>query len=68
MNIAFSGLATLAGQLLVEREDGTLLRAKAVPNGMLGYLVGKLVLVSSMMVISLVLPLCALLVFGRRVR
>lgn len=57
MNIAFSGLATLAGQLLVEREDGTLLRAKATPNGMLGYLVGKLVLVSSMMVISVVLVL-----------
>ena len=30
--------------LAMEREDGTLLRAKAIPNGMLGYLIGKLVL------------------------
>ncbi|MGH3432721.1 MAG: ABC transporter permease, partial [Thermocrispum sp.] len=29
--------------LMIEREDGTVLRAKAVPNGMLGYLIGKVV-------------------------
>jgi ABC-2 type transport system permease protein len=57
MNIAFGGLVSLAQQLLVEREDGTLLRAKATPNGMLGYLVGKIVLVSAMMIIGLVLLL-----------
>lgn len=57
MNIAFGGLVSLAQQLLVEREDGTLLRAKATPNGMLGYLVGKIVLVSAMMVIGLLLLL-----------
>jgi ABC-2 type transport system permease protein len=55
MNIAFGGLLSLAQQLLVEREDGTLLRAKATPNGMLGYLVGKIVLVACMMVIGLAL-------------
>src|SRR5262245_64463673 len=43
MGVAFGGLMTLASQLTVEREDGTLLRAKAIPNGMLGYLVGKVV-------------------------
>ena len=32
--------------LVVEREDGTLLRAKAIPNGMLGYLLGKVVNIS----------------------
>jgi ABC-2 type transport system permease protein len=48
MSIAFGGLVLLAQQLTVEREDGTLLRAKAVPNGMLGYLVGKIVTVSGM--------------------
>src|SRR5688572_10309795 len=44
MGIAFGGMAAVAGMLVVEREDGTLLRAKAVPNGMLGYLIGKIVL------------------------
>src|SRR5262245_22450875 len=57
LNILFGGLVGLAQQLLVEREDGTLLRAKATPNGMLGYLVGKIVLVSAMMLINLVLIL-----------
>lgn len=59
MLIAFGGMATVAGLLVVEREDGTLLRAKAIPHGMLGYLVGKIVLVSSMTLISLVLQLFA---------
>ena len=46
------GMYTAFGMLLViqyltaEREDGTLLRAKATPNGIGGYLIGKLVTVS----------------------
>lgn len=52
MGVAFAGMVTLAMSLAVEREDGTLLRAKAIPNGMLGYLVGKIVLVSGMVVVS----------------
>lgn len=52
MGIAFGGLVTLMMSLAVEREDGTLLRAKAIPNGMLGYLVGKIVTVSGMTVVS----------------
>jgi ABC-2 type transport system permease protein len=52
MSVAFGGLVTLASVLIIEREDGTLLRAKATPNGMVGYLVGKIVLVSGMTVIS----------------
>jgi ABC-2 type transport system permease protein len=52
MGIAFGGLVTLMMQLAVEREDGTLLRAKAVPNGMLGYLIGKIVTVSGMTVVA----------------
>jgi ABC-2 type transport system permease protein len=43
MQVAFAGMIGVAAVLMVEREDGTLLRAKAVPNGMLGYLVGKIV-------------------------
>jgi ABC-2 type transport system permease protein len=57
MGIAFGGLVTLAQQLMVEREDGTLLRAKATPNGMLGYLVGKVTVVSLMLLVSLALQL-----------
>ncbi|HEV7900228.1 MAG TPA: ABC transporter permease [Planosporangium sp.] len=57
MGIAFGGLMSLAQQLTVEREDGTLLRAKAIPNGMLGYLVGKVTLVSGMSLVSIALQL-----------
>ncbi|MQA83037.1 MAG: ABC transporter permease [Streptosporangiales bacterium] len=57
MVVAFGGLVNLMMALTVEREDGTLLRAKAIPNGMLGYLVGKIVLVSGMTLISLVIVL-----------
>ena len=59
MLIAFGGMASVAGILTIEREDGTLLRAKATPHGMLGYLVGKIVLVSSMTLISVALQLIA---------
>ncbi len=57
MSIAFTGLVTLAMTLAVEREDGTLLRAKAVPNGMFGYLVGKIVSMSGMAIASMVIVL-----------
>lgn len=50
MGVAFAGMVTLAMALAVEREDGTLLRAKAIPNGMFGYLIGKIVLVAGMVV------------------
>lgn len=57
MSLVFGGLVTTAAILTIEREDGTLLRAKAVPNGMLGYLVGKVVLVSGMGLVSLAIQL-----------
>jgi ABC-2 type transport system permease protein len=57
MGIAFGGLVTTAMTLTIEREDGTLLRAKATPNGMVGYLIGKIVLVSGMGILSLALQL-----------
>ena len=57
MLLAFGGLITVAQLLVVEREDGTLLRAKATPNGMGSYLVGKVVLVGGMTVISLLIIL-----------
>ena len=40
MWVAVAGYSGAAGTLAAEREDGTLLRAKAVPQGMVGYLVG----------------------------
>jgi ABC-2 type transport system permease protein len=43
LTIIFGGLSGPTGVITANREDGTLLRAKATPNGMLGYLVGKVV-------------------------
>lgn len=52
MNAAF-GMISTSQQLTVDREDGTLLRAKATPNGMVGYLIGKIVSVSGGLVVDL---------------
>ena len=41
--VAFGGVISVAYALAAEREDGTLLRAKAIPHGMSGYLVGHVV-------------------------
>jgi ABC-2 type transport system permease protein len=57
MGLAFAGLVTVAQALLVDRADGTLLRAKATPNGMAGYLVGKIVQIGGMTLISFLLQL-----------
>ena len=40
------GMVLMIQYLTAEREDGTLLRAKTVPNGIRGYFLGKLVTVS----------------------
>ncbi|WP_371530453.1 ABC transporter permease [Streptomyces sp. NBC_01283] len=45
MNAAM-GMVSMSQALTAEREDGTLLRAKATPNGMPGYLIGKVVSVA----------------------
>ncbi|MGC1215646.1 MAG: ABC transporter permease [Micromonospora sp.] len=63
MGLAFGGMLVLASQLVVDREDGTLLRAKATPNGMLGYLIGKIVLMSAMALVSMALQLVPALFF-----
>lgn len=49
------GMVSLSQQLTAEREDGTLLRAKATPNGLLGLLVGKIVSVSGGLVVDLLI-------------
>lgn len=52
MNAAMA-MVTMSNYLTMDREDGTLLRAKATPNGMLGYLVGKIIVVSGGLVTDL---------------
>jgi hypothetical protein len=44
MLIANEGLSSIAKLLSYDREDGTLLRAKAIPQGMIGYLIARVVL------------------------
>ena len=64
MNVAL-GMVSLSQQLVAEREDGTLLRVKAVPNGVLGYLVGKILSVSGGLLTDLVIFLVpAVLLIG----
>jgi ABC-2 type transport system permease protein len=55
--IVYSGLLSLSLAMTTEREDGTLLRMKAVPDGMRGYLVGKLLARAGVTVACLVLML-----------
>ncbi|NDL60605.1 ABC transporter permease [Phytoactinopolyspora mesophila] len=64
------GMMVMAGSMLgaaavlsVEREDGTLLRAKAIPNGMVGYFAAKTTATSLDTVISVVVILGAGLIF-----
>lgn len=59
MTLAFTGVMTTAQLLATEREDGTLLRAKAVPHGMVGLLVGKIIMVSGTALVSMALPFVA---------
>lgn len=55
--ITTTGMLTLAMRLAEERTDGTLLRAKALPHGMSGYLIGKITTVSAMGLIGFVVTL-----------
>ena len=59
MWVAVAGYQGAAGALAVEREDGTLLRAKAVPQGMVGYLVGRIVSISLAILFTLGLVFAA---------
>lgn len=59
MNVAM-GMVAMSQILTADREDGTLLRAKATPDGMPAYLIGKVVTVGG----SLVADLAILLIPG----
>jgi ABC-2 type transport system permease protein len=56
MLVAMGGLGA-SGALALEREDGTLLRAKALPHGMVGYLIGRTISVSLLALVSLLIVL-----------
>ncbi|MFY1623834.1 ABC transporter permease [Micromonospora sp. WMMD735] len=55
--LAFNGIQGVAFTLLMEREDGTLLRAKTAPNGMLAYLIAKIMQSSASAVSTVVILL-----------
>src|SRR5918994_2002957 len=57
MQIFIGGLVGSASILTVEREDGTLLRAKALPYGMVGYLTGRVIYVAASGIISVLVIL-----------
>jgi ABC-2 type transport system permease protein len=52
MNASFA-MVTMSQLLTADREDGTLLRCKAVPNGMVGFLAGRIISVSAGLLIDL---------------
>ncbi|RBQ21340.1 ABC transporter permease [Spongiactinospora rosea] len=68
MNAA-TAMIGMGQQLTADREDGTLLRAKATPHGMPAYLLGKVILVSGGLLADLVIFLVPgmLLVEGLRI-
>ncbi|RVW02436.1 ABC transporter permease [Rhodococcus spongiicola] len=55
--IVFNGLFAITNVLVLDREDGTLLRAKAVPGGMIGYVVGKIVSAAGSVVVQVAVVL-----------
>ncbi|WP_194829457.1 ABC transporter permease [Nocardia sp. XZ_19_231] len=55
--IAFNGLYGIAEVLALDREDGTLLRAKTIPNGILGYFIGKVGTTAGAVLVQLVVVL-----------
>lgn len=52
LNVSVNGMAGMAMNLTAAREDGTLLRAKATPNGMIGLLIGKIVVISGVIMLT----------------
>jgi ABC-2 type transport system permease protein len=59
VDIGMYGVLFMADRLVADREDGTLLRAKAIPNGMLGYLIGKVVNISAQIASAVAITLFA---------
>ena len=60
MNAAMATMS-MSQQLTADREDGTLLRARATPHGLTGYLTGKLIAVSGGLFLDLAIFLISAL-------
>lgn len=56
MNAAM-GMVSMSQLLTADRADGTLLRAKSIPNGMVCYLIGKVVSVAGGLIVDLAILL-----------
>jgi ABC-2 type transport system permease protein len=59
LDVVYYGVVNMGDLIVVEREDGTLLRAKTIPNGMLGYLLGKVVNFSGQIAFAVAITLLA---------
>jgi ABC-2 type transport system permease protein len=57
MSFAMGGMLGVTGLLAMDREDGTLLRAKATPGGMTAYMTGKIIYSAAPTVLGLVLTI-----------
>jgi ABC-2 type transport system permease protein len=57
MSIIYTGLMGLALALTTDRDDGTLLRMKAVPNGTIGYFISKVASRAAITVAALLIVL-----------
>ena len=57
ISFAFGGMIGVAALLMTDREDGTLLRAKATPSGMSAYVLGKITFSSATTLIGVVITL-----------
>lgn len=57
--ITFNGIFAIANVLVLDREDGTLLRAKAIPGGVVGYTVGKIVAAAGSVLVQVAVVLAA---------
>src|SRR5262249_33773793 len=57
MNVVLNGMMALALSLTMDREDGTLLRARATPNGLVGYLTGRVLSRTGTAVAGVLIPL-----------
>lgn len=54
MTLLSTGLMGVAGQLITQREDGTLLRARAIPNGMLSHLMASVLVYTAMSLLTVI--------------
>ncbi|SNT15524.1 ABC transporter permease [Rhodococcoides kyotonense] len=57
--IFFNGVYTIGEAIVLDREDGTLLRAKATPNGMIGYFIGRIGSNASVVTVQVIVVLLA---------